>query len=167
MNREWRIPDVSSTGSDTPAVDYIRDLKGGPIYKLECHNGNYNDQSEMNFSGKFQCALFALEEGKTASWNLLADRTQQDSDWRNRGRMLSEQISGPCSKWPEYGARRVFLLRGMSITFLFKDLQGKYIRHERELVAFTFDVEVQPDSHVQTAEAEIVKVAKPARSCMW
>ena len=99
LAREWRIPDVSGTGSDTPALDYIRDVNGKPLYKLECHNGNYSDQSEMNFSGKFQCALFALGDGKTDSWNLLADRTEQDSDWGNRGRMLSEQLRGSCSKW--------------------------------------------------------------------
>jgi hypothetical protein len=165
--REWQIPDVSATGSDTPALEYIRDLNGRPIYKLECHNGNYSDQSEMNFSGKFQCALFALEDGKTESWNLLADRTEQDSDWGNRGRMLSEQLSGACLKWPEYGARRAFLLRGMSVTFLFKDLRWKYIKHERDLAAFTFKVEVQPDSRAHTAEADTVKVASPPRSCMW
>jgi hypothetical protein len=165
--REWRIPDVSGTSLDTPALEYIRGLNGRPLYRLECHNGNYSDQSEMNFSGKFQCALFALEDGKTDSWNLLADRTEQDSDWGNRGRMLSEQLSGSCSKWPEYGARRAFFLRGMSITLLFKDLQWKYIKQNRELVAFTFELKVQADSHAQTPEADIVKVAKPPRSCMW
>jgi len=51
--REWRIADVPGTGSDTPALEYIRDLNGRPIFKLECHDGNYKDQSEMNFSGKF------------------------------------------------------------------------------------------------------------------
>ena len=116
FTKRWQIPDVSGTQADTPATAYIRALNGTPIYKLECHNGNYNDQSRMNFSGTFQCALFALKGTAIDSWNLLADRNEQDSDWGNRGRMLSEQLLGSCAKWPEYGSLRVFRLREMNIT---------------------------------------------------
>jgi hypothetical protein len=163
LNKEWRITNVSSTQTDTPAIDYIHDLKGVPAYKLECHNGNYSGQSEMNFSGTFQCALFALENGRPASWNLLADRSEQDSDWGNRGRMLSEQLNGSCSGWAEYGARRVFRLRGMKITFRYRDLQWS----KNQLTAFTFEVDVRPDPLAKTPEAKVVKVARPPRSCMW
>ena len=49
--------------ADTPFVAFIKASDGVPTYKLECHNGNYEDESEMNFSGDFQCALFAVGRG--------------------------------------------------------------------------------------------------------
>jgi hypothetical protein len=47
--------------ADTPFLALIKNSEGVPIYKLECHNVNYEDESEINFSGDFQCALFASE----------------------------------------------------------------------------------------------------------
>lgn len=167
LAQTFRIPDVSVTNADTPATASILDLKGRPIYKLECHNGNYSDQSRMNFSGTFQCALFAMKGGSSYGWNLLADRNQQDSDWGNRGRMLSEQLRGSCAGWPGYGSVRVFRLRGMKITFTFKDLKWKPVQHEERLATFTFEVNVVRDPTAKTAEAEILKVPKAPRSCMW
>lgn len=66
--------------TDTPFAAFIKDSNGVPVYKLECHNGNYEDESEINFSGDFQCALFAVK-GATICW----PQTQRTSGARIGG----------------------------------------------------------------------------------
>ncbi len=111
--------------ADTPFLALIKDAGGVPIYKLECHNGNYENESEMNFSGDFQCALFALKGDALASGDLLAanTRNEQSTDWWNRGRMRSAQLREPCLAFPEYSTDRRFKLRGMLITLRFSGIQ--------------------------------------------
>ena len=164
---DWRIPDVGSTGRDTPVTAYINDVSGTPVYKLECHNGNYSDQSEMNFSGAFQCALFAVDKGKNISWNLLAAKDERDSDWGNRGRMIAEQLQGKCGSWPEFGIHRTFRGRGMMIKFTYKDLQWIGEGKDKRLGAFTFEVHVEPDDKATSSEAELIGVTKPPKTCLW
>jgi hypothetical protein len=36
-------------GADTPFLLFLKHPSGVPLYKLECHNGNYEDSSELNF----------------------------------------------------------------------------------------------------------------------
>jgi hypothetical protein len=84
--------------ADTPFLALMRTNEGVPAYKLECHNGNYDDESEMNFSEKFQCALFAVKGKALVSGSLLAANTKNElsTDWWNRGRMRSAQLRGEC-----------------------------------------------------------------------
>lgn len=93
-------------GGDTPFVLDVNDSSGRVVYRLECHNGDYEDQTVMNFSGDFQCALFAVKKGKRMSGNLLVpeDARAQNSDWLNRGRMVARQLMSDCEKYAEYGA---------------------------------------------------------------
>jgi len=102
-------------GRDTPLVIFIKYRTGLPVYRLEFHNGNYEDSSEIDYSGDFQCALFALQGGTRVSWNLLAtdEQAEQKSDCLNRGRMTTRQTWGDCGAKPEYGRIRHFRLRGM------------------------------------------------------
>lgn len=163
----WRIPDVGSTDQDTSVATFIYDVSGTPVYKLECHNGNYSGQSELNFSGTFQCALFAIEKGKNTSWNLLATKDERTSDWGNRGRMIAEQLQGKCGSWPEFGVQRTFKLRGMIINFTYRDLQWIDGDKGRRLGAFTFAVRVEPDEKATSSEAESINVPKPPKTCLW
>src|SRR5216683_962691 len=73
--------------ADTPFLALIKDSEGVLIYKVECHNGNYEDQSEINFSGDFHCALFGVKGDTLKSGDLLAasTRDEQTTDWWNRG----------------------------------------------------------------------------------
>jgi hypothetical protein len=159
----------TESAADTPFLTFVKDAKGLPVYKLECHNGNFDDDSEYNFSGTFQCALFAVEGDKRMTGNLLAvnNKDEQSTDWWNRGRMLSTQLRGACAGYPEYEAVRHFSLRAMLITFQFSDLKwGKLDKQNNsELNGFAFDVSVIPDSNAQTPEAEPVKGPKPPKSC--
>jgi len=157
-----------ATGRDAPVDLRVRDLAGEAVYKVECHNGNFKDDLEILFSGDFQCALFAMNQGRRVSWNLLAtdEEAQQRSDWLNRGRMLSAQLWGGCGDVLEYGKVRHFRLRGMQITLRFLSLEwlpetdGRY-----ELRRFTFDVTVVPDPSADSSTAARVSLPLVLRGC--
>ena len=158
------------SGTDIPLSLILKDTHGVPVYKLECHNGNYEDSSELNFSGNFQCSLFALKEGRTrASWNLLAAKTkdEQSSDWFNRGRMMANQLWGRCGDIPEYGRIRNFRLRKMLITLEFSNLKwsSKVVEGEHQLKQFTFTVSVVPDKDASTGAAKPVMASSSSNTC--
>jgi len=169
LREQQTFNDLGKNNADTPFLVFLKDAKGASVYKLECHNGNYENESEISFSGAFQCVLFAVEGTKLTSGNLLAvdNKDERSTDWFNRGRMLSEQLRGECAGYPEYETVRHFKLRGMLITFQFTDLEWTKPNDQNkpQLNKFTFGVSVVPDKSAQTAAAEPVKGAKPPNSC--
>ena len=68
---------------DTPFVSQIKDTSGALAYKLICHSGDYDDSADLNFSGTFQCYLFAVKGDALTSGNLLAADTKDErsTDW--------------------------------------------------------------------------------------
>lgn len=84
--------------SDTPFFVHIRDIRGTPVYRLECHNFHFDDDFGRNFSGDFQCGLYTVKESTLTSTNLLAANTRNElsTDWWNRGRMFSASFAGEC-----------------------------------------------------------------------
>lgn len=165
ITRTYNIKD----DSDTPLTAFIETADGAPVYKLECHNGNYEDLSFIDFSGDFQCALYSVEAGRRTSWNLLAsdDRSEQRSDFLNRGRMTANQLWRECGAIPEYGRTRHFRLRGMHITFEFKNLHwaSRTGPTPPQLIGFTFDVDVLRDAGSESATAETVRAPWPGAPC--
>jgi hypothetical protein len=159
-----------ANGLDTPVSLFIKDSVGLPIYKLVCHSGNYDDDSEYNFSGTFQCALFAVRGEKPTSGNLLAADTKDEksTDWWNRGRMRAAQLIGECLAFPEYGTIRHFKLRGMVIVFQFENLEwSKPPDHQSDPIIskFTFKLDVAPAKSARSSVAEVPKGPKPPSSC--
>jgi hypothetical protein len=156
--------------TDTPFAAFIKNSNGVPVYKLECHNGNYEDESEMNFSGDFQCALFAGKGATRTSGNLLAADTKNElsTDWWNRGRMRAAQLRGECLKYPEFSTDRRFKLRGLLLTLRFADVKWgtrKDQQGEPMLAGFTFLVKVAPDESAQSSRAELPAGPKPPSAC--
>ncbi len=156
--------------TDTPFMAFIKDSDGVPVYKLECHNGNYEGESEMNFSGDFQCALFAVKGTTRTSGNLLAADTKNElsTDWGNRGRMRAAQFRGECLKFTEYSTNRRFKLRGMLLTLRFADVKWgprKDQQGEPVLAGFTFLVKVVPDESAQSSRTELPAGPKPRSDC--
>jgi hypothetical protein len=155
---------------DAPFLAFIKNVAGVPVYKLECHNGNYNDRSGYNFSGTFQCALFGIRGYKPTTWNLLAanTRNEQSTDWWNRGRILSPQLWDKCLAYPEYSTLRHFRLRRMLITFRFSNLGWRPAEDGQGyplLTKFTFTLDVVPDKAAQSSRAEPPTGPKPPTSC--
>jgi hypothetical protein len=166
-------------GTDTPFTAVIRDTGGKIAYTVECHNGNYDDESKINFSSDFQCALFSngRDTLQETDFNLLVSPTklEESSDDYNRAVMISQQLAGECADYPEYGAVRTFRLRGMLVTFKFTDLQWAppspapsipraYSGYSR-LRAFTFTLSVARDPTAKTPRAEIVHIRRPPAFC--
>lgn len=161
---------LEKDNSDTPLTVFVRDTSGSAVYKFECHNGDYDDESEINFSGDFQCALFAIEGGVLNPANLLAADTKDErsTDWWNRGRMRADQLRGECLMYKEYSTDRHFRVRGMLVTMKFtnvawspeRDLQG-----HRKLERFTFTLDIVSDPSARNASAEVPPGAKPPDSC--
>jgi hypothetical protein len=148
-------------GRDTPALVLVPRQEGGTVYKLECHNGNYDDQREMTFSGDFQCALYALQGGRVSSGNLLADSTH------DRGRMLSAQLSDRCGAYPEFGLVRHFRVRGMRVTLEFGDLKWSASNETEGLDQFTVDLTVEPDLSALAETSETAAAPRPPTGCGW
>jgi hypothetical protein len=169
LQERHTFTDAGKDDTDTPFLVFIKNAKGVPVYKLECHNVNYEDDSEITFSGDFQRALFGVTGDKRTTWNLLAvdNKDEKSTDWWNRGRMLSAQLRGACAGYPEYESVRHFNLRGMLITLQFFDLEWGKLDNQNnpQLTKFTFEVSVIPDKRSQTPESEPVKGAKPPKSC--
>jgi hypothetical protein len=47
------VGNLGGNGADTPIVALIKGTDGVPVYKLECHTGEYDSESEINFSGDY------------------------------------------------------------------------------------------------------------------
>lgn len=156
--------------ADTPLTVWIKNTAGRPMYKLECHTGNYENESEMNFSGDYQCALFAVKGGEPASGDLLAANTKDElsTDWWNRGRIRADQLQGDCVRYPDYSTSRHFLLRGMRITLQVKEPQwanNPKNRADHLLSGFTLGVSIVPDPHANSVRAELPSEPKPPSAC--
>jgi hypothetical protein len=159
---------VGNEEADAPLTVFLKDTKNTPVYKLECHNGNYDDSSAISFSGDFQCALFAIKGEVRTSWNLLAtdEAAEQRSDWFNRGRMTSGQVWGECGADPEYGTIRHFRSRGMQITIEYKDFKWFPAEGNRHpLSGFTVVISAVPDATAQSPAAERIKTPRPPKAC--
>ena len=141
-------------GADTGFVAYIADIRGNKVYKFECHNAAYDDDSEIKFSDDLQCALFAFKGDTVSAFNLFATDTRSESvnDWWNRGRLVAAQLQGECLQFPEYSTERHFHLRGMVVTLEYKDISWD---KSGGLISFTlvFDAALDPDAKNLTVSA--------------
>lgn len=170
LSEKRTFVDPGAHKKDTPLIALIRDTRGVVVYKFECHNGNYEGESEINFSGDFQCALFALRGNAHATGNLLVSdsKDERSTDWWNRARMRSAQLRGKCLGYPEYGTSRHFRLRGMLLLLRFSDVRWSSEADEQgdpQLREFTFSLDVVPDARAQSSTAELLEGPKPPSSC--
>lgn len=164
------VTDLGREGADTPVVAFIKDAGGVPVYKLECHTGDYENESEMNFSGDFQCAMFAVKGTTLTSGDLLAADTKDElsTDWWNRGRVRSAQLRGECLRYPEYSTDRRFKLRGMLVTLRLTDIRWGTRKDQQGnplLAGFTLAIKVAPEKAAQSSRSESVDGPKPPASC--
>lgn len=171
LRERWTVVVPADDTTDTPFVVFLKRTSGTPVYKFECHNGNYGKDSELDFSGDLQCALFALKNGEATGFTLLATATKDESstDWWNRGRMLSKQLrpGGPCTGYSEYGAIRHFRMRGMLVTLGFTNLEWATPAEQSgaPLKRFTVTLSVTPDETARSANAERARGRSPPTAC--
>ena len=164
------LNNLGAPEADTPIVAFVKDSHGVSVYKLECHTGDYEDESEINYSGDFQCAFFAVKGTTLISGDLLAADTKDElsTDWWNRGRVRSAQLRGKCLRYPEYSTERKFKLRGMLITLRLRDVQWSSRKDKQGdplISGFTLDLKVVPDESAHSPRSELVAGPKPPTSC--
>jgi hypothetical protein len=164
------VDNLGQHGADNPIVALIKGADGVPVYKLECHTGEYDNESEMNFSGDYQCALFGVQGTKLKTGDLLAadSKDELSTDWWNRGRVRGVQLRGECLRYPEYSTDRQFKLRGMLVTLRLADIRWSS-RNDKDgnplLMGFTLALKVAPDESARSSRAELVAGPKPPISC--
>lgn len=162
------VANLGKEGADSPLVTFINDLGGRPAYKLECHNGGH--ESEISFSGDFQCGLFAVRGTALTSGNLLAAETKNElsTDWWNRGRVRSVQLRGECLRYPEYSTDRRFRLRRMLVSIRIADIRWSALMDrggDPMLAGFALDVSVKPEEAATSSRSELVPGPRPPSSC--
>lgn len=154
---------------DRPFIVYFRDAQGNQVYKFECHNGAYGDETEMKFSDELQCALFAFKGDTVTAVNLLAadTRDEQSNDWWNRGHVFSAQFRGECLSYPEYSTTRHFRMRGLDITLTFTDIVWNTSPGSNgpSLASLTLTIDATPDKDARSPVTEPAVGAKPPKSC--
>jgi len=169
LSETRRFVNTASADADTPFVARITDLRGVSLYQLECHNGNYEGDSPISFSGDFQCGLFGVNGSNVLVENLLAADTpdERSTDWWNRGRMRGAQLLDECASYPEYSTSRHFRLRGMVIEIAFSDVEWESRNNGAvpRLRAFTFRLSVIADNSANSSASEVPTGPKPPESC--
>jgi hypothetical protein len=169
FHRSQEYVNPGEGGADTPFLATIRDTDGNPAYRLECHNGNYEDASLPPFSGDFQCVLLALQ-AENPSPNLLAADSEDEigNPWWNRGRMRAGQLNGRCRDFPDYSTRRRFELRQMRLTLSFSGIEWRDAANDSaapRLARFTFDVDVARDRSAKTGRPRSPPGPPPPQDC--
>jgi hypothetical protein len=172
LHRWYTFADPGANDSDTPVLLFVLEARGDTAYRLECHNGNYDGGDiQINYSGDFQCSVYAWKRGRRVSGNLLADSTkdQQSSDWLfNRGRMLAVHLWGQCAEYPEFGPLRNFRFRRMILTLQFGNLRWVTAPGPSpKLGQFSVDVTVRLDERAQSEMTETPRELMPPRACGW
>ena len=169
--RETRtFTNVGKDNVDTPLRALIKDSAGVSVYSVICHSGNYEGRGEINFSGDFQCALFAVKGEARTSGNLLAvdAKDERSADWWNRGRMRSAQLRGEWLAYPEYSTMRHFKLRGMRFTMRYWDIEWSASKDQQgnpRLGQFAFSLDVSPDRTAHTNAAQRAVGPEPPAQC--
>ncbi len=123
----------------------IRDLSSRIAYEFECSS------VVPIVRWGISCGLFAIG-GKI---NLLRDSTDPYSRM-DRATIFPEQLEGKCAAYPDWGAERVFRLRGFRLTMRLKN--PVFIPSETDwggkgLEKVELRVEVQPDASVTSPVA--------------
>jgi len=139
----------ASRGFDLPVFD----ADGHVMYRFECST------TEPIMRWGVSCGFF--ETGKET--NLLADSTDAYSGM-NRATVLPEQIYGKCADYPDWGAERIFRLRGMKLTLRLSEpvfVPSDWDRGKQGLGKVEVTVEVTPDASASSP------VAAPPEYADW
>jgi hypothetical protein len=162
LQRSFYFADASKA-----AVKLLIDgASGKPLYRLECHTGDYEGDPNFNYSGAFDCKLIPLNPDDAYNDLLGPDPLGWEVD--NRAAIIAEDLVGRCADYPEHGRVRHFRLRDMKLTFVYSDLhlekwppEGPTGIRLPRLLSFRFSVRVEPDPTAVSTIAEPVPFAEP------
>jgi hypothetical protein len=143
------------------------DVQGRTQYYLSCVGGSdkyldrLSDSSGNNYVGPLACLLEG--EGGTSDSLLSEDGSPH---WYSRGQIHQfRDLTGSCSKYPEYGALRHFRLRGFELTLSFGNVE---VDKAGDPTYFTLTVSLRRDGGITSPQAEQTGYLIPykmGRSC--
>jgi hypothetical protein len=168
LHAEYQFVLPEKSDADLPSFTvYLKEPAGASVYKFECHAGGYPDDSEMTWTGDFQCALFPYRRDTVTPVNLLAvdTREEQSVDWHNRGRMTAAQLRGDCLQYPEYSSLRHFRLRGMDLSLAYTDITWAQGPKGQQLQKFTLTLDATPDKDAKVPLAKAADGPSPPSQC--
>src|SRR5260221_4153629 len=112
LHRSFVIQEPSKAVVQT----FIHDNSGADLYLFICRTGDDESVPGVNYVGDLDCRLMEAKGGEREENLLLETHAPDVAAWYSRGRMLADELSGACAKYPEYGRLRHFRLRGMLLT---------------------------------------------------
>jgi len=151
QNSEFQFADAPLPAAAQGFYLPIQDDRGQVAYEFEC-----SSTEPINRWG-IQCGLFA--KGKQT--NLLQDSTDPYSRM-DRATILPEQLNANCANYPDWGAKRTFRLRGLSLELILKDpvpVRSHGNRGGEELKRVDMIVRVEPDPASTSPVAEAPRYA--------
>src|ERR1700687_798627 len=162
---DFRPADVRFSRNDIGFYLPIRDQNKRVVYEFEC------TFTVPIVRWGISCGLFAT--GKKI--NLLADSTDAYSR-SDRGSFFPEQLTDKCADYPDWGATRVFRLRGFRLVVRLtnpKFIPSDYDWYGKGLSEVTIKAEAEPDETAtwsvaappQYAYWDFVKSPSPAKGC--
>lgn len=152
----YRIFAKDIKGFDIP----IFGLNGKLLYDIKCYPGGYSGDKDFDYSGFIDCRLISKYSEEKVS-TLFADSEDQTSDWENRGRFLPGHLYPGCAEYPDWGAKRTFLLRGMKITLELKNIRFDDATNRNVAGDFDFSITVINHSGANSALSEFSNVKEP------
>jgi len=139
---------IFADGAHASIHESLLGSDGTPLYSIDCHTFLYDQDSNFQYSGDFECKLASLYS-QDAYTTLFTDDPDQDADWQSRARFLGIEVVDKCGSYPEFGRTRHFSLRGMEITLeisgvkLRTDYDAPKVRQVPAFEAFKFLIRVQ------------------------
>jgi hypothetical protein len=150
--------------SDKIVIDVpITDQAGRVRYHFACRGGSdaYLDSLPEHWVGPLMCTLAEGDQAREES--LLSE--DDSAAWFSRGQFRPEDLVGDCAKYPEFGVRRSFRLRGFRLRL---EAQSVVTDSKGRAQSFTLAVLLVRDLGARTAQAERPGFLDPrgqGRSC--
>lgn len=141
--------EMEGFGVSLPLVD----ASGKQLYVIHCRDGSHNavDGENYSYSGLLNCALF---DASSKGDSLLQD-DDAASDWDTRARFRAEHLSATNAPTPEWGSKRIFTLRGMTLTMVLQEVDSE------TSTKYRFDLEVVPNEVACSASPQRPSSSKP------
>lgn len=151
MKLSFDVQDVKKAN----IVTYINSAEGKALYKLQCHSAGYVGDPDFDYSGDFECRLSIVDNNNNTYSTLLTENLNQTRDWESRARFFATDLRGACAHVPQFGTKRSFELRGMTLTL---HITHATFTNGGVLRSLKLTVQVIPNPNAQRPIAKIVQL---------
>lgn len=141
----------------------ITDQAGRVLYHFACRGGAdaYLDSLPGNWVAPLMCTL--APGAQASEQSLLSE--DDSAAWFSRGQFRPEELVGDCAKYPEFGVRRSFRLRGFRLKL---EAQNVVVDSIGLTQSFTLAISLVSDPGARASQAERPGFLDPrgqGRSC--